>query len=69
MQSAKDCVEPDLERNSETANNHPSGDAFGCRHRVDENHRERREALGVALHDHIIVGKDAHASRKRLRLI
>jgi len=25
--------------------------------------------LGVALHDHIIVGKDGHASFKSLRLI
>jgi len=26
-------------------------------------------AIGVAMHDHIIIGKDGHASLKALRLI
>ena len=30
---------------------------------------EAAKPLGIALHDHIIVGKDGHASMKGLRLI
>ena len=31
--------------------------------------QEIAKPLGIALHDHIIVGKDGHASLKGLRLI
>jgi len=31
--------------------------------------RRRGKPLGIAVHDHIIVGKDGHASLKGMRLI
>jgi DNA repair protein RadC len=30
---------------------------------------QRTEPVGIAVHDHIIVGKDGHASLKGLKLI
>jgi len=51
--------------------NHPSGDPTPSAADIEMTKRIARaaEPLGVALHDHIIVGKDGHASLKGMKLI
>jgi DNA repair protein RadC len=51
--------------------NHPSGDPTPSHSDIEMTKQiaEVAKPLGVALHDHIIVGKDGHASLKGLRLI
>jgi DNA repair protein RadC len=51
--------------------NHPSGDPTPSRADIEMTRQiaEIAKPLGIALHDHIIVGRDGHASLKGLRLI
>ena len=51
--------------------NHPSGDPTPSRADIEMTQAIVAVArpLGIAMHDHIIVGKDGHASLKGLRLI
>ena len=51
--------------------NHPSGDPTPSRADIDMTRTivETAKQLGITVHDHIIVGKDGHASLKGLRLI
>ena len=51
--------------------NHPSGDPTPSQADIDMTRQIASVAkpLGVVLHDHIIVGKNGHASLKELRLI
>ena len=51
--------------------NHPSGDPTPSSADIEMTKRIARaaEPLGVALHDHIIVGKDGHASLRGMKLI
>lgn len=51
--------------------NHPSGDPTPSRADIvmTQNIVEIAKPLGISVHDHIIVGKDGHASLKGLRLI
>lgn len=51
--------------------NHPSGDPTPSQADIEMTRKiaEVAKPLGVAVHDHIIVGKDGHASLKGLRLI
>ncbi|MBO0902565.1 RadC family protein [Jiella sonneratiae] len=51
--------------------NHPSGDPTPSRADIDMTKTivETARPLGVAVHDHIIIGKNGHASLKGLRLI
>ena len=51
--------------------NHPSGDPTPSRADIQMTQAivEVARPLGIAVHDHIIVGKDGHASLKALRLI
>jgi DNA repair protein RadC len=51
--------------------NHPSGDATPSQADIEMTQavKDAAEKLGIALHDHIIVGGDAHASMKGLGLI
>jgi DNA repair protein RadC len=51
--------------------NHPSGDPTPSRADIDMTHTiiSTAKPLGIAVHDHIIIGKDGHASFKGLRLI
>ncbi len=51
--------------------NHPSGDPTPSRANVEMTRAivEVARPLGIAVHDHIIVGKDGHASLKALKLI
>ncbi len=51
--------------------NHPSGDPTPSRADIDMTRHivDAAKPLGVVIHDHIIVGKQGHASFKALRLI
>ena len=51
--------------------NHPSGDPTPSRADVDMTKRivDAAEKLGITVHDHIIVGRDGHASLRGLQLI
>jgi len=51
--------------------NHPSGDPTPSRADIQMTQQivDIAKPLGIAVHDHIIVGKDGHASLKGLRLI
>jgi proteasome lid subunit RPN8/RPN11 len=51
--------------------NHPSGDPTPSRADIEMTKQivEVAKPLGIAVHDHIIVGKEGHASLKGLRLI
>jgi DNA repair protein RadC len=51
--------------------NHPSGDPTPSRADIDMTKTivETAKPLGITVHDHIIIGKDGHASLKGLRLI
>lgn len=51
--------------------NHPSGDPTPSRADIDMTKQiiDAARPLGVTVHDHVIVGRDGHASLKQLRLI
>jgi DNA repair protein RadC len=51
--------------------NHPSGDPSPSRADIEMTRAiaEVARPLGIAVHDHLIVGKDGHASLKALKLI
>lgn len=51
--------------------NHPSGDPTPSRADIDMTKTviETAKSLGIAVHDHIIVGKNGHTSLKGLKLI
>ncbi|WP_296018417.1 DNA repair protein RadC [uncultured Agrobacterium sp.] len=51
--------------------NHPSGDPTPSRADIDMTKTiiDTAKPLGIAIHDHIIIGKDGHVSFKGLRLI
>jgi len=51
--------------------NHPSGDPTPSRADIDMTKMivEAAKPLGIAIHDHIIVGREGHASFRALRLI
>ena len=51
--------------------NHRSGDATPSRADIDMTRAivEVARPLGISVHDHLIVGKDGHASLKALKLI
>lgn len=51
--------------------NHPSGDPTPSRADIEMTRQvvETAKALGIAVHDHIIIGRDGHASLKGLQLM
>jgi DNA repair protein RadC len=51
--------------------NHPSGDPTPSRADIEMTKSviEAAKPFGIAVHDHLIVGKDGHASLKGLGLI
>jgi DNA repair protein RadC len=51
--------------------NHPSGDPAPSRADIDMTRQivDAAKPLGIAIHDHIIVGRQGHASLKSLKLI
>jgi len=54
-----------------TLHNHPSGDPTPSRADIEMTKTiiETAKPLGISVHDHIIIGKKAHASMKGLLLI
>jgi RadC-like JAB domain len=56
---------------SRVAHNHPSGDPTRSRADIEMTKAivDIARPLGIAVHDHIIVGRDGHASLKGLKLI
>jgi len=64
------CDQGDRARSS-LVHNHPSGDPTPSRADIDMTKAiiDVAKPLGIAVHDHIIVGKDGHASFKGLKLI
>jgi DNA repair protein RadC len=51
--------------------NHPGGDPTPSRADIEMTKQiiEAAKPLGISVHDHIIVGRDGHASMKGLKLI
>ena len=51
--------------------NHPSGDPSPSRADIDMTRQivEAAKPLGITIHDHVIVGRQGHASLKALRLV
>jgi DNA repair protein RadC len=51
--------------------NHPSGDPTPSRADVDMTRQvaDAARPLGIAVHDHIIVGRNSHKSLKALKLM
>jgi DNA repair protein RadC len=51
--------------------NHPSGDPSPSRADIQMTQAiiDVAKPLGIAVHDHLIVGRDGHASLKGLKLI
>jgi DNA repair protein RadC len=51
--------------------NHPSGDPTPSRGDIDMTHEVRTacEALGIVLHDHVVIARSGHASFKSLGLL
>ena len=54
-----------------TFHNHPSGDPTPSRADIDMTRtiQETAKPLGIALHDHVIIGRHGHASLRGLKLI
>ena len=51
--------------------NHPSGDTTPSRADIDMTKHiiDAARPLGISIYDHVIVGRDGHASFRALRLI
>ena len=51
--------------------NHPSGDPTPSRADVDMTKQivDAARPLGIAVHDHLIVGRNGHSSLKALKLL
>lgn len=66
-----DHINPHVTKPVWMAHNHPSGDPTPSRADIDMTKTivETARPLGITVHDHIIIGKDGHASLKGLRLI
>lgn len=56
---------------SRIIHNHPSGDPTPSRADIDMTRIivETARPLGIAVHDHIVVGRSGHASLKGLQLM
>ena len=51
--------------------NHPSGDPKPSREDVEmtKEIRKAADALGIAIHDHLVIGRKGHASFRSLGLL
>jgi DNA repair protein RadC len=51
--------------------NHPSGDPKPSREDIEMTKEVRRaaEALGISIHDHLVIGRKGHASFRSLGLL
>ena len=66
-----DHINPHVTKPVWMVHNHPSGDPTPSRADIEMTKTiiDTAKPLGIAVHDHIIIGKDGHASFKGLRLI
>src|SRR5260370_27947118 len=73
LRSAKSKTKRDHHDSSHSGllHNHPSGDPTPSRADIQMTQAiiDVAKPLGIAVHDHIIVGRDGHASLKGLKLI
>jgi hypothetical protein len=55
----------------ETVHNHPSGDPKPSRDDIEMTREIRKaaEALGISIHDHLVIGRKGHASFRSLGLL
>ena len=53
------------------AHNHPSGDPKPSRDDIEmtKEIKKAAEALGIAIHDHLVIGRKGHASFRSLGLL
>jgi len=70
----REVVKRALELNASAlimVHNHPSGDVTPSRANIEmtKQVREAAKAVGIALHDHLVIGRGKHASFKSLGLI
>ncbi len=70
----REVIKRALELNSSAlilVHNHPSGDPTPSRADIEMTRTivETAAPMGIVIHDHIIIGKDGHASMKALQLI
>ena len=51
--------------------NHPSGDPKSSREDIEMTKEVRKaaEALGITIHDHLVIGRKGHTSFRSLRLL
>jgi DNA repair protein RadC len=56
---------------SSLVHNHPSGDPKPSRDDIDmtKEIRKASEALGISVHDHLVIGRKGHASFRSLGLL
>ena len=56
---------------SDFAHNHPSGDPKPSRDDIEMTReiKAASETLGIAIHDHLVIGRMGHASFRRLGLL
>ena len=66
-------IKPDQLRNSDSSflHNHPSGDPKPSRDDIEMTReiRTASEALGITIHDHLVIGRKGHASFRSLGLL
>jgi len=66
-------IKQDQRRRSDSSllHNHPSGDPKPSREDIEMTREIRKasEALGIAIHDHLVIGRKGHASFRSLGLI
>jgi len=57
--------------NRSVLHNHPSGDPKPSRDDIEMTReiRTAAEALGIAIHDHLVIGREGHASFRSLGLL
>ena len=60
-----------LDRSRRQFHNHPSGDPTPSRADIEMTRQvvDTATPLGIAVHDHIIIGRDGHVSLKGLKLM
>jgi proteasome lid subunit RPN8/RPN11 len=54
---------------SSLLHNHPSGDPKPSRDDIEMTREVKAAALGIAIHDHVVIGRKGHASFRSLGLL
>ncbi len=71
ISTVRECYGVSPSFSEKMAHNHPSGDPTPSKSDIEMTRQvaEAAQKLGIALHDHVIVGRKEHASFKALGLI